>query len=90
MKFCQFLKKVASTKNRRRTKGREANLSMRERLFIGAIDPDEKPETLCVDREPVLAPFSLDQSRRALNLNVLEIENEEGSEHWNSIFRCFM
>ena len=61
IKFCHILKKMASTnKNRRWTKGGEADLAMRERLMFGAMDPDEKPETLHANREPVFTPFSLD------------------------------
>ena len=63
---------------------------MRERLVFGAMDTDEKPEMLHANREPVFAPFSLDQFRRALKRNLFEIENEEGSKHYNSIFVCFM
>ena len=63
---------------------------MRERLMFGAMDPYEKPETLCAKREPVFVPFSLDQFRRALKRNFFEIENEEGSKYCNSIFACLM
>ena len=81
---------ASTSKNRRWTKGGEADLAMRERLMFGAMDPDEKPEMLCANREPVFAPFSLDQFRRALKRNLFEIENEEGSKHCNSIVTCFM
>ena len=91
IKFCHILKKMASTsKNRRWTKGGEADLAAWKRLVIGAMDPDEKPEMLCTNREPVLVPFSLDQFRRALKRNLFEIENEEGSKRHNPIFTCFM
>ena len=63
---------------------------MRERLMFGAMDPDEKPETLHANREPVFVPFSLDQFRRALKRNLFEIENEEESKCHNLIFMCFM
>ena len=51
MKFCQILKKMASTsKNQRWTKGGEADLATRERLVFGAMGPDEKPETSRANR----------------------------------------
>ena len=60
MKFCQILKKMASTsKNQRWTKGGEANQAMPESLLLGAIIPDDKPETLRTSREPTLEPFHL-------------------------------
>ena len=90
IKFCQILKKMASTsKNRRWTKGGEADLAMRERLMFGAMDPDEKPETLYDNREPLFAPCSLDTFRRALKHNLFEIESEEGRKCYNSIFTYF-
>ena len=81
---------ASTSKNRRWTKGGEADLATRERLMFGAMDPDEKPETLHANREPVFAPFSLDQFRRALKRNLFEIENEEGSKYHNLFFTCFM
>ena len=61
----------------------------RERLTLGATGPDEKPEILRASREPEIVPFSLDQFRCALKHNLFEIDNKEGSKHYNSIFACF-
>ena len=62
---------------------------MRERLVLGAMDPDEKRETLCANRELVFVPFSLDQFRRALKHNLFEIKNDEASKDCNLMFACF-
>ena len=82
---------MASTSNNRRwTKGGEADLVTCECLVLGAMGCYEKPEALRAKREPEFAPFSLDQFRRALTRNLLEIENEEGSKCCNSIFARFV
>ena len=53
------------------------------------MDPNEKPEALRTRRDPTLVQFSLDQSRRALKRNLVEIQSEEGRNHCNSIFAYF-
>ena len=58
--------------------------------MFGAIDPDEKPEILCTNREPVFTMFSLDQLHRTFKRNLFGIENEEKSKWYNSNFACFV
>ena len=68
----------------------EADLETCEHLALSTMVPDEKPEMLPAIREPMVAPFLLDQFRRDLKHNLFEIENKEGSKHCNSIFACFV
>ena len=83
-------KKIASTsKNRRHNKEKEANQAACECIVLGTMGTNDKPEALCSIRDPVLIPLSLDQFRRVLKRNFLEIENEEERKYCNSMFACF-